>query len=182
MKYGYARVSTEDQSLDIQIAELTKAGCQDIRSEHRSGATVDGRAEFTKLLSELKKGDELWVVRIDRFARSLADLARLVDSFREKGIVLKATQQPIDTTTASGNAFLSMLGVFAQFEREITAERRIAGIAAAKINGKYAKCGRPSLQKRIDVAKAKAALETQRAEDVAESFGVSLSTLYRAVA
>ena len=184
MRYGYARVSTEDQSLEIQLTELKAAGCEDIRSEKISGYSMKNRPEFSKLLSELKAGDEVWVVRIDRFARSLTDLSVLVDGFNEIGVALKATQQPIDTTSASGKAFLGMLGVFAEFERNITAERRTAGIKAAQAAGKYAKCGRPKkdayLQQNfgefLKVAKHKGV------DAAAAEFGMSRSSVYRYVA
>ena len=181
MRYGYARVSTEDQSLEIQLAELRAAGCQDIRSEKMSGGSIDKREAFTKLLQELKAGDELWVVRIDRFARSLTDLSVLVDGFNEIGVALKATQQPIDTTSASGKAFLGMLGVFAEFERNITAERRTAGIKAAQAAGKYAKCGRPKSiafngDELLRIAKHRGA------DAAAAEFGMSRSSVYRYVA
>ena len=177
MRYGYARVSTEDQSLEIQLAELRAAGCEDIRSEKISGYSMKNRPEFSKLLSELKAGDEVWVVRIDRFARSLTDLSVLVDGFNEIGVALKATQQPIDTTSASGKAFLGMLGVFAEFERNITAERRTAGIKAAQAAGKYAKCGRP--KKFVDVDKLLGVAQRRGADAAAAEFGVSRSAVYR---
>ena len=181
MRYGYARVSTEDQNLDIQIAELKAAGCADIRSEKISGSTIEKRPEFSKLLAELKTGDELWVVRIDRFARSLRDLAITVEDFIKRGIVLKATQQPIDTASASGRAFLQMCGVFAEFERSITAERRAAGIAQAKLDGKYAKCGRPSVRAKIDVAEAVRMKAEVGYLAAAAQMGVSVATFNRIV-
>ena len=177
MRYGYARVSTEDQSLEIQLAELRAAGCDDIRSEKMSGGSIDKREAFTKLLQELKAGDELWVVRIDRFARSLRDLAVTVEDLVKRGVALKATQQPIDTTSASGKAFLGMLGMFAEFERNITAERRTAGIKAAQAAGKYAKCGRP--KKFVDVDKLLGVAQRRGADAAAAEFGVSRSAVYR---
>ena len=180
MRYGYARVSTEDQSLEIQLAELKAAGCEDIRSEKISGYSMKNRPEFSKLLSELKAGDEVWVVRIDRFARSLTDLSVLVDGFNEIGVALKATQQPIDTTSASGKAFLGMLGVFAEFERNITAERRTAGIKAAQAAGKYAKCGRP--KKDVDKVAVLSRAAIVGSEMAGAEFGLSRSAVYRMVA
>lgn len=180
MRYGYARVSTEDQSLDIQIDELKLAGCLEIRSEKLSGSSIEKRPEFSKLLTQLKPGDEVWVVRIDRFARSLKDLAVTVEDFMKRGITLKATQQPIDTASASGRAFLQMCGVFAEFERSITAERRAAGIAKAKLEGKYAKCGRPK-KHFIDSVMAAQMKKDLGCEEAAFRLGVSPATLNRAV-
>ena len=180
MRYGYARVSTEDQSLEIQIAELRAAGCEDVRFEKVSGGSIDKRDEFTRLLRELQAGDELWVVRIDRFARSLRDLAVTVEDLVKRGVALKATQQPIDTTSASGKAFLGMLGVFAEFERNITAERRTAGIKAAQAAGKYAKCGRP--KKAFDGDGVLRIAKHKGADAAAAEFGISRSAVYRYVA
>jgi DNA invertase Pin-like site-specific DNA recombinase len=178
MRYGYARVSTEDQSLEIQIADLGRSGCEDIRAEKISGATTETRQEFMKLMKILKSGDELWVVRIDRFARSMRDLVNVVDDLMKRGVVLKATQQPIDTSSASGRAFLQMLGVFAEFERSLAAERRSAGIIKAKADGKYEGCGRPkSISISPEVAKAKMAeLGWERASG---ELRISKSALYR---
>ena len=179
MRYGYARVSTEDQSLDIQIDELRKAGCEDIRFEKLSGSSIEKRPEFSKLLTQLQPGDEVWVVRIDRFARSLRDLAITVEDFLKRGIVLKATQQPIDTASASGRAFLQMCGVFAEFERSITAERRAAGIAKARAEGKYAKCGRVSKVDPGAAARLRAEIGYVKA---AAQLGISVSALNRRAA
>jgi len=179
MRYGYARVSTEDQSLDVQIEELKRAGCADIRFEKVSGATIEDRPEFSRLLEELKPGDELWVVAIDRFARSLRDLANMAADFEERKIVLKATRQPIDTASASGRAFLQMCGVFAEFERSLAAERRAAGIAKAKRDGKYAKCGRPNLSNSLNPVAARERKAQIGAVGAAAEYGVSVETLYR---
>ena len=99
--YGYARVSTLDQDLSIQRAALKRAGCEVIRAEAASGAGRDGRTELQVLLDFLRVGDTLVVTRIDRLARSLKDLQDIVHELKAKGIALKATEQPIDTGTAS---------------------------------------------------------------------------------
>ena len=116
-KIGYARVSTTEQGLDVQEAALTAADCTAIRAEKRSGTSTEGRAELKTVLDFLRPGDELVVTRIDRLARSIGDLQDIVRAIRAKGASLKATEQPIDTSTAAGKAFLDMLGVFAEFER-----------------------------------------------------------------
>src|ERR1700726_3008740 len=97
--YGYARVSTEDQDLAIQLAALQAAGCTVIRSEKCSGAKRDGRTELQTILDFARAGDAVVVTRIDRLARSLRDLQNLVHEFQAKGVSLKATEQPIDTST-----------------------------------------------------------------------------------
>lgn len=134
---GYARVSTDDQDCAIQEAALCEAGCTVIRSEKRSGTTTEGREELDTVLSFLRPGDTLMVTRIDRLARSVADLEGIVGRLREKGAHLRATEQPIDTSTPAGVAFLQMLGVFAQFETAIRRERQMEGIAKAKAAGVY---------------------------------------------
>ena len=148
---GYARVSTTDQNLDIQETALRAAGCEIIRSEKRSGTTTAGREELRTVLDFLRKGDVLMVTRIDRLARSIGDLQDIVRAVKATGASLKATEQPIDTSTAAGKCFLDMLGVFAEFETNLRSERQLEGIAKAKARGVYK--GRKAS---IDPAKVKA--------------------------
>ena len=137
MRYGYARVSTTDQDLGIQEAALRAAGCDAIRAEKVTGTTTAGRAELALLLDFMRKGDELVVTRVDRLARSIGDLQDIVRRLRAKGVTLRATEQPVDTGTAAGKAFLDMLGVFAEFETNLRRERQMEGIARAKAEGVY---------------------------------------------
>jgi DNA invertase Pin-like site-specific DNA recombinase len=148
---GYARVSTTDQDLSIQEAALRAAGCTVIRAEKRSGTTTHGREELHTVLDFLRKGDVLMVTRIDRLARSIGDLQDIVRAVKAKGASLKATEQPIDTSTAAGKCFLDMLGVFAEFETNLRKERQLEGIAKAKAAGIYK--GRTAS---IDVAQVRA--------------------------
>lgn len=134
---GYARASTEDQSVEIQVEALRAAGCTTIRTEKRSGTSREGRTELATVMDFLRSGDVLCVTRVDRLARSLSDLAAIVDDLQKRGVALKATEQPIDTSTPAGMAFLQMLGVFAQFETAIRKERQMEGIAKAKAAGVY---------------------------------------------
>ena len=106
--YGYARVSTTDQSLDIQIAALKVAGCEKIRSD--SATSTNGRQELKTLLEFIDAGDVLIVTRIDRLARSIGDLQDIVRALKAKGVALRATEQPIDTSTAAGKADLKAQG------------------------------------------------------------------------
>ena len=142
--YGYARVSTIDQDLSIQHAALSAAGCAVIRSEKATGTKRAGRTELATLFDFLRADDTLMVTRIDRLARSIGDLQDIVRELKVKGVTLKATEQPIDTSTAAGKAFLDMLGVFAEFETNLRKERQLEGIALAKANGVYAGVGRPA--------------------------------------
>jgi DNA invertase Pin-like site-specific DNA recombinase len=145
-KIGYARVSTIDQDLSVQIATLKAAGCDVIRKEKASGGSRKGRTELETVLDFLRKGDSLVVTRVDRLARSIADLQDIVRTLKEKGASLKATEQPIDTSTAAGKAFLDMLGVFAEFETNLRRERQLEGIAKAKTAGVY-KGRKPSIDR-----------------------------------
>lgn len=140
-RYGYARVSTTDQDTAIQVAALKAAGCDVIREEKVSGTSTEGRGELLTLLAFIREGDTLVVTRIDRLARSIADLQDIVRQLKAKGAALQATEQPINTSTAAGKAFLDMLGVFAEFETNLRRERQLEGIAKAKAQGKYK--GRP---------------------------------------
>lgn len=134
---GYARVSSTDQDLTIQHEALNSAGCEKIFSEKKSGAMQAGRTQLQACLDYLREGDTLIVTRIDRLSRSLRDLQNLVYDLKEVGIHLKATEQPIDTSSAAGSAFFNMLGVFAEFETTLRKERQLEGIAKAKAEGKY---------------------------------------------
>ncbi|WP_036264453.1 recombinase family protein [Methylocapsa aurea] len=142
--YGYARVSTTDQDLTVQREALERAGCSIIRAEKVTGTKLEGRTELRTLLEFIRAGDTLVVTRIDRLARSIGDLAGIVKEIESKGAALKATEQPIDTSTAAGKAFLGMLGVFAEFETNIRKERQLEGIAKAKAEGVY-KGRKPSI-------------------------------------
>ena len=123
MKYGYARVSSSGQDLTIQVAALSKAGCETIRQEKVSGTSTQGRDELNTLLDFLREGDELVVTRVDRLARSICDLQNIVYDLDKKGVVLSATEQPIDKSTSAGKCFLDMLGVFGEFETNLRRER-----------------------------------------------------------
>ena len=172
---GYARVSTTDQDLALQIAALKAAGCTTIRAEKQSGTSTAGRAELRTVLDFVQAGDVVIVTRIDRLARSIADLAGIVGELTAKGVTLRATQQPIDTASPAGRAFLQMLGVFAEFETAIRRERQLEGIAAAKERGVYK--GRPASIDPRAVAKLKA--EGLGATEIAARLGVGRASVYR---
>lgn len=174
---GYARVSTDDQDCAIQEAALRAAGCTVIRSEKRSGTTTAGREELGTVLSFVRPGDTLMVTRIDRLARSVADLEGIVAALREKGAHLRATEQPIDTSTPAGVAFLQMLGVFAQFETAIRRERQMEGIAKAKAAGVY-KGRKPSVPVEA-VRNLKA--EGANPSEIAKRLGIGRASVYRAL-
>ena len=175
MLYGYARVSTIDQDLSTQRAALKAVGCEVIRAEKASGARRDGRTELQALIEFLRKGDTLVVTRIDRLARSVKDLQDIVHELKAKGVKLKATEQPIDTGTAAGKAFLDMLGVFAEFETNLRKERQLEGIAAAKARGVY-KGRKPTID---PGAVRKLAAEGVGATEIARRLGIGRASVYR---
>ncbi len=175
--FGYARVSTTEQDLGIQEAALRAAGCQTIRSEKKSGNERGARTELQVLLDFLRKGDTLVVTRIDRLARSMKDLQDIVHELKGRGIALKATEQPIDTNTAAGKAFLDMLGVFAEFETNLRRERQLEGIEAAKARGVYR-----GGKSRIDPdAVRKLIADGIKPSHIARQLGISRGTVYKYV-
>lgn len=165
--YGYARVSTTDQDLSLQIAALQAAGCDVVRSEKASGSSREGRSELATLLDFIRAGDTLVVTRIDRLARSIGDLQDIVRALRAKGASLRATEQPIDTSTAAGKAFLDMLGVFAEFETNLRRERQAEGIYK----------GRPASIDPAQVQKLK--VEGVGPAEIARRLGIGRASVYR---
>jgi DNA invertase Pin-like site-specific DNA recombinase len=178
MIYGYARVSSTDQDLSIQKATLTAAGCAIIREEKVSGTSTEGREELKTLLEFLREGDVLVITRIDRLARNMRDLQNIVHDLKARGVALKATEQPIDTSTAAGKCFLDMLGVFAEFETNLRRERQMEGVARAKANGVYTK-GRPASVNATQVRAMKA--EGMGATKIAKELGIGRAGVYRAL-
>jgi DNA invertase Pin-like site-specific DNA recombinase len=145
--------------------------------EKRSGTTTSGRDELRTVLEFLRKGDVLMVTRIDRLARSIGDLQDIVRTIKARGASLKATEQPIDTSTAAGKCFLDMLGVFAEFETNLCRERQLEGIARAKAEGVYK--GRPAS---IDAAKVRAMkAEGIGATEIAKALKIGRASVYRAL-
>lgn len=175
--YGYARVSTTDQDLALQEAALRSAGCEVIRSEKRSGTSTTGRTELQTLIEFARSGDTIIVTRVDRLARSIADLSRIVSTLEGKAVTLRATEQPIDTGSAAGRAFLQMLGVFAEFETAIRKERQMEGITKAKAEGRY-KGRKPSVDIAGVVEMAHAGM---RRAEIARKMGIGRTSVYRAL-
>ncbi len=174
--YGYARVSTLDQDLGIQRTALKAAGCKVIRAETTSGTRRNGRTELQVLLDFVRPGDTLVVIRIDRLARSMKELQDIVHELKGKGVALRAIEQPVDTGTAAGKAFLDMLGVFAEFETNLRRERQLEGIKAAKVKGIY-KRRTPS----IDAAEVRRLREQEKLGPtaVAKRLGIGRASVYR---
>lgn len=173
--YGYARVSTQEQNLQSQIDALKVAGCDIIRYEKISATSRKGRTELQNLLDFLREGDSLVVTRIDRLARSVRDLQDIVHDLRNRGVNLKATEQPIDTGTPTGKAFIDMLGVFAEFETALRRERQMEGIAKAKTKGVY-KGRKPSIDREQVLGLHR---EGIGATDIARRLGIGRASVYR---
>src|SRR6202040_1595076 len=146
-----------------------------IHEEKRSGTSREGRAALATLLASLHRGDVLMVTRIDRLARSIGDLQDIVRTLKAKGVALRATEQPIDMTTAAGKCFLDMLGVFAEFETNLRRERQLDGIATAKAAGIY-KC-RPASIDAAQVREMKA--QGLGATEIAKALGIGRASVYR---
>ena len=176
-KIGYARVSTKDQDLDLQLAELEKAGCEKVYSEHKSG--IKARLELAEAIKYLRKGDILVVYKFDRLGRSLSDLLSIISELHEKGVEIMSLKDNIDTSSVSGKLMMHIFASLAEFERDLIVERTQAGRKAAMAKGK--KMGRPKL-KRNKKAKATAMLYEKNLsiDQIQEQLGIrSKSTVYR---
>ncbi|EAA1276817.1 recombinase family protein [Salmonella enterica subsp. enterica serovar Typhimurium] len=176
--YGYARVSTSDQDLTLQTQILRAAGCEIIRAEKASGSGRTGRSELQLLLEFLRPGDTLMVTRVDRLARSIKDLHDIVYALNQQGVTLRATEQPVDTRSAAGKAFLDMLGVFAEFETNLRRERQMEGIAAAKARGVY-RGRKPSIDPAVVYRLY--TIEKMGATAIARQLGIGRASVYRAL-
>ena len=175
MKIGYARVSSTDQDLSIQIETLEKYGCEKIFQEKVSGTSTQGRNQLKDCIEFVREGDELVITRVDRLARSILDLQIIVKELDKKGAILSATEQPISTKDATSKCFLDMLGVFAEFETNLRKERQNEGILRAKQKGVYK--GRKSS---IDVDKIKELKESGLgATAIAKEMNIHRDSVYR---
>ena len=140
MKIGYARVSTFDQNLNLQLDALRNSGCEQI-FEEKISAVAKERPQLTILFSKLRKGDSVVVWKLDRLGRSLKDLIDLITKMKNLGVTFVSIQDGIDTSTATGRFTFNIFASLAEFEREIISERTKAGLAAARARGR--KGGRP---------------------------------------
>lgn len=181
MKIGYARVSTKDQSLEMQTDLLTKAGCEIIFKETASGAKTD-RLELAKLMSQIRKDDIVVVYKLDRLGRSLKHLLEVVAQLNEKKVGIQSINDAIDTTTPQGRLFFNVSACFAEFERDLIRERTKAGLEAARARGR--KGGRR--QGMSKEAEQKAILAENYYKEgkmgvnqIATEIGISKMTLYK---
>jgi len=180
MYVGYARVSTEDQKLEIQLQKLKQAGCRRIFQEKVSGAHRQ-RPELAKMLEHIRDGDTIVVWKLDRLARSTRDLLEISDMVAQAGAGLKSLSEPwADTTSPAGRMVLTVFAGLAEFERELIRERTGAGRIAAMQRG--VRFGRPSRLTSEQTSLARRLLEEgNSAKEVAKTFSVHRATLYRAL-
>jgi len=180
MKIGYARVSTQDQELGLQLDALEQAGCEKIYQEKVSGA-AKARPQLEALLEHLRKGDVVVVWKLDRLVRSLKDLVSLVNQIQEKGASFQSVNDQIDTTSAHGKFTFHIFASLAEFERDIIRERTKAGLAAARARGRVG--GRPKglskkAQHKAMLAKQLYLEEELSISEICEQLSISKGTLY----
>jgi DNA invertase Pin-like site-specific DNA recombinase len=179
---GYARVSSTDQDLTVQLEALKAAGCKKVFAEKVSGTSTAGREELAKALDYVREGDTLVITRIDRLGRSVLDLQVIVKQLQEKGVDLKATMQPIDTGDAAGKAFLGMLQVFAEFETNLRRERQLEGIRKAKEAGGVYMGRPPKLAERHGAQVKRLKAEGLGPAAIAKQLGIGRASVYRLLA
>ena len=179
-RIGYARVSTDDQNLDLQRDALTRSGCLTIYEETASGKS-SSRIELEQCRKALRSGDTLVVWRMDRLGRSLSDLVKIIGDLERDGITFESLGEKIDTGSASGKLQFHVFAALAEFERNLIRERTMAGLSAARARGRVG--GRkPKLsEKQIREIKALLSDPAARVKDIAERYGVSRATLYKQV-
>jgi DNA invertase Pin-like site-specific DNA recombinase len=177
MLVGYARVSTVDQNLDLQVSALKDVGCEKIYQDQISG-TKTNRPGLDMALEVLRKNDTLVVWKLDRLGRTVKGLIDLVNQLHQKEIHFKSITDNVDTSTPAGRFFFHVMASLAQMERELIAERTKAGLAAAKAKGRVGGRKRKMTQSKIESAKQLLANGTLP-KDVAQNLGISVPTLYR---
>ncbi|TVV76031.1 recombinase family protein [Sphingomonas solaris] len=176
MLIGYARVSSAGQSLNLQLEALRSAGCEKIYSEKRSGRSAADRPELSRALDQMRTGDTFIVTRLDRLARSLGDLHRLVERMIAEGVEFRCLQQGgVDTSTSTGKLLLGILGSVAEFENDIRRERQRDGIEKAKAEGRYN--GRPATIDADAIRKLKA--DGVGAGEIAKQLRIGRASVYR---
>jgi DNA invertase Pin-like site-specific DNA recombinase len=182
MLIGYARVSTQDQTLDLQTDALKRAGCEKIFTDTTSGAKSE-RPGLQEAMNHLRAGDTLVVWRLDRLGRTLKHLIATIADLSEKGIGFRSLQENMDTTTSGGKLIFHIFGALAEFEREIIRERTNAGLQAARARGRVG--GRPKIQtkdpKKITLARKLYDDASMPVQEICEQLHISKSTLYRYV-
>jgi DNA invertase Pin-like site-specific DNA recombinase len=180
MLIGYARVSTQDQTLHLQQDALTKAGCNKIFTDTASGAKAE-RIGLDEALNYVRRGDTVVVWRLDRLGRSLPHLITTMTDLEERGIGFKSLTENIDTTTSGGKLIFHIFGALAEFERNLIRERTQAGLIAARERGRRG--GRPSVltPRQLGIAKALYTSKQHSIAEICRTLKISRATLYRAL-
>jgi len=176
-KIGYARISTPTQNLDSQMDDLHGAGCEKVYSDTISG-TKESRPGWDDLLGYVRAGDTLVVTELSRMSRSLRHLLQIVEELETRGVTIISLRENIDTKTATGRAFISIMGAIAQMERELKSERAAAGRAAAKARGRTG--GRPRISpEKINQATIMYRNSNMSAAEVCSQIGIAKRTLFK---
>jgi len=178
MLIGYARVSTNEQNIEMQIEALNKAGCERIYQDIISGI-IEERKGLDLMISQLRSGDTVVVWKLDRLSRSIKQLIQLINDFKTNGVSFKSLTESIDTSTPGGALVFHIFGALAEFERELISERTKAGLLNAKARGRFG--GRPE---KLDNNKKKLIREAHNSNnytipEICEIFGITKTTLYR---
>jgi len=178
---GYARVSTTDQNAQLQVDALTAAGCERVFTDKALGSLAS-RPELDRMLDHLREGDVVVVWRLDRLGRSLKNLIALVEHLADRGVGFRSLSESIDTTTANGRLFFSVMRALAEFERDLIRERTMAGLAASRARGRVG--GRPPkmTEDKVKVAREMYASREYTVEAIAKTLGASRKTVYRHLA
>ena len=177
-KIGYARVSTTDQNLEGQLDALKKEGCTIFYHEKVSGAKKD-RPELDKCLISLREGDTLVVTKLDRLGRTLKGLVEVMEDFKKRDVHFKCLDDPIDTSSATGEFFFHIMGAFSQLERNLIRERTRTGLEAARKRGRYG--GRPTVHsnEKKELAYEKFQENKLTVAEIAKTLGMERTTIYR---
>lgn len=182
MKVGYARVSTVGQSLEVQLEALLKEGCEKVFEEKKSGKSMDDRAQLKLALEFVREGDVLVITKLDRLARSMYDLSKTARTLKNKGVGLKALDQPeIDTTSPIGGLLFNVIGAVAEFERALIVERTSEGRAKAMRNGVKFGAKSKLTQQELGRLKEEAPRWLGSKKALADKYGISRATLYRLI-
>lgn len=180
MLIGYARVSTDEQNLDLQLDALNAAGCKEVFTDKVTGA-AKAKDGLDAALKYVREGDTLVVWKLDRLGRTVKGLVELVEGFQARGVQFKSVTDSIDTSTPAGRFFFHVMAALAEMERELIKERTRAGLSAARARGRLG--GRKPKMDASKIASAKTLLDSgMTGQEIANNLGVSRATLYRAIA
>lgn len=177
MVIGYARVSTQEQNLQMQLDALHEHGCKKVYSEKASGGNTS-RPELERMLEQLRRGDTVVIWKLDRLGRSLKHLIELVAAFESQGVGLVSLKENIDTTTATGKLVFNIFAALAEFERDIIRERTIAGLVSAKARGRTGGRKRALSDAQIKMLTQMAGDKTLSVVDICKQLGISKASYY----